>query len=279
MIAESLQSQELCVLDTARCMLGEARNLEDIKSVRDKADAVRQYANSAHLGLRTQNYAAEIKLLAERRAGEMLSRMHLNGGYRRSASDSRGTGLKELGITANESARWQREASFSDAVFQRYLRETTRRGKELTSAGLLRAGARWESSLQPRKEGDALVSSLTASLRTMAGQQRTFGCIYALPPWAENRAKHYGAGTAFSKFAAALSRLPVKDVVSPQAHLHLWVLPEALPDCAARPQSLGVSLCLDAGVDKGRGRLREVLETRRRLAAPWRARPTPVERQ
>ena len=183
-------------------MLGEARNLEDIKSVRDKADAVRQYANSAHLGLRTQNYAAEIKLLAERRAGEMLSRMHLNGGYRRSASDSRGTGLKELGITANESARWQREASFSDAVFQRYLRETTRRGKELTSAGLLRAGARWESSLQPRKEGNALVSSLTASLRTMAGQQRTFGCIYALPPWAENRAKHYGAGTAFSKFAA-----------------------------------------------------------------------------
>jgi len=68
------KSRELAILDEARRLLMESGSLEDIKSVRDRAEAIRQYAQSAALGLELQNRAAEVKLLAERRAGELTSK-------------------------------------------------------------------------------------------------------------------------------------------------------------------------------------------------------------
>jgi hypothetical protein len=47
-------------------------SLEDIKGIRDKAEVLRQYAAQAGAGLEAQNKCAEIKLRAERKAGEVL---------------------------------------------------------------------------------------------------------------------------------------------------------------------------------------------------------------
>ena len=59
-------AHELALLDQAGQALSEARSLDEIKTVRDKAEAVRKYAQSASLGLDVQNRAAEVKLRAER---------------------------------------------------------------------------------------------------------------------------------------------------------------------------------------------------------------------
>lgn len=69
------KSEALSVLthfDRARQELELASTIDEVKSIRDKAEALRLYARQARLCLDMQNRCAEIKIRAERRAGEML---------------------------------------------------------------------------------------------------------------------------------------------------------------------------------------------------------------
>ena len=61
-----------------------------------------------------------------------------HGGNRKGTSKTEATRLKELGINHNQSARWQREATVPDSVFEKYVSESGRAGKEITAQGLLR---------------------------------------------------------------------------------------------------------------------------------------------
>jgi hypothetical protein len=56
-------------------MLFRARTLPEVKRIRDTAEAARVYARAAHLDRESQNYAAEISLLASRGADEMSSEL------------------------------------------------------------------------------------------------------------------------------------------------------------------------------------------------------------
>lgn len=129
--------RELTVLDQAARLLDEARSLDDIKLLRDKAEAARTFVKAARLGLDLQNRAAELRLRAERKAGKLLNSLHLRGGDRRS---KRGRALKldDLGISRDQSRRWQRMASVSDEDFVRFLQDTISLGREITSAGFMR---------------------------------------------------------------------------------------------------------------------------------------------
>jgi hypothetical protein len=138
-------SRELAVLDQASRMLDEAKSLEEIKSIRDKAEAARNYVKAAKLGLELQNCAAEVKLRAERKAGGLLRSLKLRGGDRKSKGHADPLILADLGISRNESKRWQRIASVSDAEFARYLKNMADEGREITSAGLLRIPVKGQS--------------------------------------------------------------------------------------------------------------------------------------
>lgn len=56
----------LAKLSKARKLLAECQTLDDAKSIRDQAEAVRVYCKQQADSLDAQNYAAEIKLRAER---------------------------------------------------------------------------------------------------------------------------------------------------------------------------------------------------------------------
>lgn len=129
---------ELAVLDQAKQALSAACSFDEIKDIRDKAEAVRKYAQSASLGLDVQNFAAEVKLRAERQAGKLLSQLMLRGGDRRSKIRNERLKLDDLGISRNQSTRWQIQAKVPENVFSEYVRETCDAGKELTSANLMR---------------------------------------------------------------------------------------------------------------------------------------------
>jgi hypothetical protein len=146
-------SRELAVLDQASRMLEEAKSLEEIKTIRDKAEAARNYVKAAKLGLEIQNRAAEVKIRAERKAGLLLSLLSLRGGDRRSKRRRTTLKLEDLGISRDQSRRWQFVASVSDDEFSAYLAETTGQGREITSAGLLRVARRLQSkSNSPRRK-------------------------------------------------------------------------------------------------------------------------------
>jgi hypothetical protein len=76
--------------DAARKAIASAYRVDEAKKIRDKAEAVRTYAKLAG-DLDMQNMAAEIRIRAERRAGQLLSDMEKNPGtlHRNSAASSR----------------------------------------------------------------------------------------------------------------------------------------------------------------------------------------------
>jgi len=130
----------LATLGDARRALAMAQTLEDVLSIRDQAKALEECLKIVGESLGASNDAAEVKLRAERRAGEMLAKMDKNPG---GGDRSTGCGvqpvpsLADLGIEKTQAFRWQREAAVSDEDFEGYLSSCREEKREITQAGLL----------------------------------------------------------------------------------------------------------------------------------------------
>lgn len=125
--------------EAARYALEQARSIDEVKDVRDKAEALRMYCKQAGESLEMQNAVAEIKIRAERRAGELLAEMPKLHGARPADTDLRDVSpLEDIGISYQQSSRWQQIASVPQPIFERHVAETKAEGEELTSASVLR---------------------------------------------------------------------------------------------------------------------------------------------
>jgi len=138
--------------DAARKAIAAAHRVDEVKAIRDKAEAVRVYAKQAG-DFELQNQAAEIRLRAERRAGQLLLEMEKNPGRRgegrprkdgtKVTRSSRLTAyppkLEDIGISKDQSSKWQRLALLVDeATFEKALVQAREKTGELTNAALLR---------------------------------------------------------------------------------------------------------------------------------------------
>ena len=138
--------------DAARKAIAAAHRVDEAKKIRDKAEAVRTYAKLAG-DLDMQNMAAEIRIRAERRAGQLLSDMEKNPGTRGEGRPRKdGTKIRrsvrptaypptldEIGISKDQSSKWQRLALLVDeSTFEKALVQARERNGELTNSALLR---------------------------------------------------------------------------------------------------------------------------------------------
>lgn len=160
------ETRELALLDSASRLLAEAESLQDVKTIRDKAEATRVFARAAQMGLNLQNRAAELKLRAERKAGTLLASLRLRGGDRRSKRRSVSLKLQDLGITRHQSKRWQQLASVSEPDFSEYLRVANAAGREVTSAAVHRIAR------SARRRRSPVVSDTDLSKRSIDGLVR-----------------------------------------------------------------------------------------------------------
>ena len=139
--------------DAARRALAAAHRVDEVKAIRDKAEAVRTYAKLAG-DVEMQNMACEIRIRAERRAGQLLLDMEKNPGTRGAGrprkdgtrftrsmkSTAQKPTLEEIGVTKDQSSKWQRLALLVDeATFERALVQAREKTGELTNAALLSA--------------------------------------------------------------------------------------------------------------------------------------------
>jgi len=91
-------NQELQLMpkfQAAYLALQKAKSVNEVKRVRDQAEAIRLYVRQRHMGPEMQNSAAEIKLRAERKAGRMLGTKDWHGGDRKSKSQAPGETMRD----------------------------------------------------------------------------------------------------------------------------------------------------------------------------------------
>lgn len=148
---------QLARIDAARRALAEAKTLADVKDVRDKMEAIRLYFRAAKDGRELANDAAEMKLRAERKAGDMLAEMDKPKNQHDAGCSVQPATLSELGIEKTQSHRWQRIAAVPDEAFEQYIAEKRETG-EITTAGALKLR---ESTAKESAE-PSLWESLTA---------------------------------------------------------------------------------------------------------------------
>jgi N6-adenosine-specific RNA methylase IME4 len=222
------ENAALARLSAAAAMLAEARTMDEIKAIHDIATAAQVYARAAHIGMEAQNHAAEIRLLAERKAGELLKQLERDpvshGGSRRPTSGTEPseyrTVLDDSQTTRQDAGRWQRVADMPEAAFVEYIAETKAAGKELSTAGVLQAAAR-------------LVVPEPAI--TPALPVEKYRCIVVDPPWPMvkiERLVRDEQGVALDYPTMTLEEiaaLPVAELAADGCHVYLWTTQKYLP--------------------------------------------------
>lgn len=224
----------LPVFERARVALAEAKSLDEAKLIRDQAQAIQAYLHQQRASLGLQNDAAEIKLRAERRLGEMLAASEKNNGGRPPENRSHDvTGFpvppvyRDLGIEKMAAHRWQQVARLPEATFETYIAET--KGKdELTTAGAIRLVQVMDRAERKHNPGPM--------------PSGVYDVILADPPWQYDNSMD-GWGAAELHYPAA-SIDEIKAIPVPSADnctLFLWATNPFLREAMEVAQAWGFS--------------------------------------
>jgi hypothetical protein len=154
--------------EQARFALAECQRVDEVKDIRDKAQAMAAYARQAKDTEMIQ-WATEIKVRAERRAGEMLNEGAARGelatrGRPRSDEEKPFT-ITDLGIDENQSKRWKGLARMSEEHFETAIATAKDTAGQVTTAFMLREAARGKPSAPAQKGAkvDAIREDLKAA--------------------------------------------------------------------------------------------------------------------
>ena len=222
------ETSALIYLGNAKQQIGLAKDIHEIKDIRDNAITLQELAKRQKLGLEMQNDIAEIRLYAERKAGELLKETDLNKGVQMDGSevvrDDTRVKLKDFDITRDQSSNWQRIAEIPQEEFDKKITETKSEGKELTTTGMLRTYQTWKRTNIQYED-----------IETPEGKYRVF---YADPPWKYNDSgvvtedDNYGRAERHYKTMSTkeICELPIKELTDENAVLFLWVTSPFLED-------------------------------------------------
>jgi hypothetical protein len=127
--ALTIVPSKLPYFDADRAAIEKAASIDEVRRIRNRAEALRMYYKQSKDGLAMQNRCAEIKIRAERRAGEILDEMKRTGQRETGKGDHKpkfhdGTSvptLEVLGISKKQSFRWQSNASIPKPIFEKLL--------------------------------------------------------------------------------------------------------------------------------------------------------------
>lgn len=136
---------ELTILNNwekAKQAIEACKTIDEVKQIRDQAEALRAYAKQAKESLEIQNKVAEIKLRAERKIGEFSKELPTNKGARTDLTSPHDGEklkmdiLKNAGITHPE--RYEAIASLPDNMFEEHIQKIKESHAELTTVGIIK---------------------------------------------------------------------------------------------------------------------------------------------
>lgn len=169
---------QLVRYEAARAALQAAHDVDEVKDIRDKAQAMAAYAKQAK-DTKLVEWASEIKVRAERRAGAMLVEMKVNGsrangtenlkiGQESSPESLDGTPeptLDSLGISKNQASRWQKVAAIPEKAFERAIEQNKQSAGVVTTAAVLRSATMPTRAAPPKEKKPKGDSAEVAKLK------------------------------------------------------------------------------------------------------------------
>jgi len=137
--------------EAARAALQAAHDVDEVKDIRDKAQAMAAYAKQAQ-DTALVMWASEIKVRAERKAGEMLAEMKVNGSRAKATDNLKagpkspevtsGTTLDSIGVSKKQASTWQKVAAIPEEKFEKAVAATKESAGVVTTAAVLRTATK-----------------------------------------------------------------------------------------------------------------------------------------
>ena len=224
---------------TAACnALAEAKNIDEVKNIRDKAEAMRAYAKQAK-NRDLEVDAAEIRMRAERCLGGMIIKQKETVGLAKGSRGNQHTGLlprekesiptlKEAGIDHKLSSRSQKLAAVPEKEFEDMIgewRDKVAHENERVTVNLIRAGeqARRDEEFQEQE---------------MVWPSGKYGLIYADPPWRYENPPMGGGNRSIENHYPTMTleeicALPVPELTLDDSMLLLWTTAPKLEESLA----------------------------------------------
>lgn len=141
--------------EQARRALAEAHRVDEVKDIRDKAEAMAAYARQAK-DTQLIQYATEIKVRAERRCGELTAKMERKQGARTDKDTSshdatKSKALADAGLTRHEAARYEALAAMPEEHFETAVETAKATAGAVTTAFMLREAKKGRALGKPMK--------------------------------------------------------------------------------------------------------------------------------
>ena len=172
---------QLVRYENARVALAAVHSYDEVKDIMDQAERAAVYARQANDSQLIQ-YATEIRVRAQRRAGEMLAKTDKSEGGRPAKNQSDATTsyaptLTDMGITKDQSAKWQSLASMSDEHFEATIEAAKDTAGEVTTAFMLREAKKHKPTGKPKTGPKA--EAIRQELKAAKERGTSMLCSYA----------------------------------------------------------------------------------------------------
>ena len=221
--------------EAARAALIQAATFDEVMEIKDTAERMALYARQAQDN-ELMEKATEIRLRAERKAGEMLREAAekgmratresnlKQGNFPKSQQTTSGlVTLGDIGITRDQSSRWQKMAALPEEKFEKFIAEKKAEGRAVTADEVVRR----VMAEQKREENAAMPRVLLP--------EGKYSTIVIDPPWPMQKIERdvRPNQVAFEYPTMTIEELaafPVSEIAAEDCHLFCWTTHRFLPD-------------------------------------------------